>query len=759
MANLYTTVEFPLTVNLPPRMLHSGLYQELEDKAKHIFEGQCVPKLGYVKKGSVQIEKKQLGKHEGAHLTGNMTFRMQVHCSAAMPYVGQKLSCMVTVKNEFGVLAINYQLPAYTILVTKMHGDESDALDRIQRGGYIEVEVDAYQLKADNKVERIKAGYLLICHLISVKVEETRYQPLPPVSTIPTLIYNETYDLETIDEKRRELTGGVYNDLEETKNSIQTIRTEYMDMLQEKDDNVKNDIMLTSLLGKNPGNYILGKLLSRKAADGGGRGGREYVTHRMTVLLSNISSLRSEVTSSEFGFGGSGKKTHSVTVQVNRETINEGAVILYHNVDMDNGTASKYSAMDFWGRHVKYIINEAEMVHPNGQYIGQLTEIIRGKSVDMKSTNKGNRREFREKGRGELKASLVLQNQYVINRAYYKMREFIEFFKDELFPRTSMKIACIAECPGGFVQALIDQRRGYNPATRSLVETGIYDDIHGISIGIYCPPWKELVGLFAKHKYFDFVNLSHDDLSEADSAAPKVEGKTNVQLIGGRVRDTGDGNILNAAKRARFYKEFTEENGGKADLITGDAGVERNKKESTEEMDTHRLLLAEVIMALNCQKSGGSFIIKMFDMATEFTMNMLQVLSYCYEEIGLFKPLTSRPATSEKYLVCKRFHVREQERVSLIEALERIHAAGDGGDAYAYYGNMVGVEDPKMKQAVISYNGFFMKKQISFIESGRMYATLYNDTIRSGEIDKMTFDILAKINSQVSTADGFIASI
>ncbi len=72
---------------------------------------------------------------------------------------------------------------------------------------------------------------------------------------------------------------------------------------------------------------------------------------------------------------------------------------------------------------------------------------------------------------------------------------------------------------------------------------------------------------------------------------------------------------------------------------------------------------------------------------------------------------------------------------------------------------MIGVEDAKMKQAIITYNGFFMKKQIGFIESGRSYATMYNNTIRSGNIEKMTFDILARIGSQVSTAEEFMQTI
>lgn len=741
MANLYTEVEFPITVNLPPRVLHRELYGEIKDAITYRLEGRCLPKIGYIKKGTVQIVKKQLGKSSGAHLTGNITFNLQVRCSAAMPIVGQRLSCMVVTKNEFGVLATNYQLPAYTMLIMKMPEDSSDALDRIQRGSYIEVEVLAYQLKADNPLERIRSEYWLICSLTNAKVEETRYQILPPVATRPGLIANnQTYDLITINDKRHELTGGIYADLEDTKNSIQKIRDDYINMLREGTANMQNDIMLSVLLGKNPKDFILGILQS--VGDEGVDEGS--VLHNIKVMWSTLSTLKIN-------------SIYEVEVRLNKESVNLGAVILYQNFDSATGTASNYNILDFWGRHVKYVINETEMIFPNGQYLNQLTKIIHGKSETIKSSKEGNRKIFTENGKPI--ATIVYRDPHVINRAYYKMREFIQFFGLEVFPRTSMKIACIAECPGGFIQALLDQRV-YDPTSNIPVETGIRDDITGISIGINGPPWKQLEEQIRKH--YGYVHMCEDNLDGKNACIARDPDRTNVKLIGGKVRDEGEGNILDIEKRERFYLEFTEENGGKADLITGDAGIERNKKETTEEMDTHRLLLAEIIMALYCQKQGGSFILKIYDMATEFTMNMLQVLSYCYDEVGLFKPSTSRAASSEKYLVCKRFQVGEADRLELLKQLETIHAMEpvDGeDDVFAYYGNMIGLEDAKLKQAIVSYNGFFMKKQIIFIEGGRSYATMYNNTIRSGNVDKMLFDILAKIGSQVSTADEFLADM
>jgi hypothetical protein len=55
------------------------------------------------------------------------------------------------------------------------------------------------------------------------------------------------------------------------------------------------------------------------------------------------------------------------------------------------------------------------------------------------------------------------------------------------------------------------------------------------------------------------------------------------------------------------------------------------------------------------QKKGGSFILKVYDTFTRFSLDLLFLLSNLYEEVYIIKPSTSRFANSEKYIVCKGF--------------------------------------------------------------------------------------------------------
>jgi 23S rRNA U2552 (ribose-2'-O)-methylase RlmE/FtsJ/DNA-directed RNA polymerase subunit E'/Rpb7 len=736
MDNVYTQVELPITINIPPRMLHKNLYHELEKAVKHRLEGTCVPKIGYIKPGSVQIVKKQLGKSEGSHLTGNITYHVQVRCAATHPAEGQLIPCMVIGKNDIGVLAANYQFPAYTIFIMRMPDDTSDALDRIQKNSYIEVKVLGYVLKAANVIEKTKSEYWIVCALTNAKATENRYQILPD-SIKPRLLLNySNIDIATINEKRDTLSNGMYLTLEETKQSIQKIRSNYINMLANEPSLIDHDIFIQSMISRSKGYYIIGKIVSITPVDD-------------TTYLHNVNIYKSSNTTLSKGDEFEIEISYKSKGKIYKENHSIGDVVVY--LDYNEGRASSHFKLDIWGRHIKYIVNKTEMVHASSQYIIQLTNIIMKDGISY--NKQGRMQMFEQKITKKPVATLIYKNPHVLSRAYYKMKEIQQFFGTSVFRPSSMKIACIAECPGGFIQALLDHRV-YNPSEDHQIETGIKDDISCISIGIDCPPWESLDKKVRKS--YDYVHIRSNKTSGGD----KNVDKTNLLLIGGVTTNDESGNILSRESRERFYKEFTEENGGKADLITGDAGIERDKTETTEEMDTHKLLLSEIIMALHCQKDSGCFVLKIYDMATEFTVNMLEVLSYCYEEIGLFKPDTSRSASSEKYLICKNFHVTSEEKEYLLIALEQImdHALPEN----FYLNSMIAAPNQKMIEAIINYNSYYMKQQVSFIETGRNYALLYNNAINSTDSksrEKMIYEILAKVGMQTSTAQDFYHDI
>ena len=68
-------------------------------------------------------------------------------------------------------------------------------------------------------------------------------------------------------------------------------------------------------------------------------------------------------------------------------------------------------------------------------------------------------------------------------------------------------------------------------------------------------------------------------------------------------------------------------------------------------------MYAEIYLALICLKEGGTYILKIFDIFNLNTIQLIYILSICFEEIFFIKPKTSRPSNSEKYVVCKNYKI------------------------------------------------------------------------------------------------------
>lgn len=53
---------------------------------------------------------------------------------------------------------------------------------------------------------------------------------------------------------------------------------------------------------------------------------------------------------------------------------------------------------------------------------------------------------------------------------------------------------------------------------------------------------------------------------------------------------------------------------------------------------------------------GGSFVCKLFDMNNIFTISVYYLCHKLFQKVTITKPVTSRPASSERYLVCQGLH-------------------------------------------------------------------------------------------------------
>ncbi|PAV87689.1 hypothetical protein WR25_03728 [Diploscapter pachys] len=94
-------------------------------------------------------------------------------------------------------------------------------------------------------------------------------------------------------------------------------------------------------------------------------------------------------------------------------------------------------------------------------------------------------------------------------------------------------------------------------------------------------------------------------------------------------------------------------NGMGVDLMMADGGFSVEGNENIQEILSKRLYLCQLLVSLCIVKEGGNFFCKLFDIFTPFSVGLIYLMYMCYDQICLHKPHTSRPANSERYIICK----------------------------------------------------------------------------------------------------------
>ncbi|XP_071961827.1 cap-specific mRNA (nucleoside-2'-O-)-methyltransferase 1-like [Antedon mediterranea] len=116
----------------------------------------------------------------------------------------------------------------------------------------------------------------------------------------------------------------------------------------------------------------------------------------------------------------------------------------------------------------------------------------------------------------------------------------------------------------------------------------------------------------------------------------------------------GDGDIMNADNLTEFRRFVLDNTDGLGvHLFMADGGFSVEGQENIQEVLTKQLLLCQFLCGLSVLREGGNFVCKTFDLFTPFSIGLIFLLYMSFDSVSLFKPITSRPANSERYVVCK----------------------------------------------------------------------------------------------------------
>lgn len=226
-----------------------------------------------------------------------------------------------------------------------------------------------------------------------------------------------------------------------------------------------------------------------------------------------------------------------------------------------------------------------------------------------------------------------------LSRSFFKMIEMIhEFFKELVEnisrdPGDQLISLHVAEGPGGFIEAV----RYIRASCKNDYAIGItlIDDTNRI-----VPSWRSSRVFLEKHPeviisrgadgtgniyHPENINYLEHELSSINTT-PDTIPDSNTAL---------DTNL--------------------AYLITADGGFDYSVEYNYQEQVSSKLIFCEILTALKYQLPGGGFICKFFDMITYFSIELIYLLYIFYDDIVIYKPLTSRIANSEKYIICRGF--------------------------------------------------------------------------------------------------------
>lgn len=236
----------------------------------------------------------------------------------------------------------------------------------------------------------------------------------------------------------------------------------------------------------------------------------------------------------------------------------------------------------------------------------------------------------------------------ILSRAFYKLWEMLYYFDLIDVNDKNFISAHLAEGPGSFIQATMFFRNLHAKDSKNDKYYAV--TIHSENEDYTQELEREFVEYYSKEKPQRFFMHKTFDTQTAG---------------GSKTKDNGD------LTKTKTIENFKKNIGDKVNFITGDGGFDWTN-ENIQEQECSVLIFAQILTALNIQKKGGSFVLKMFEMFTKLSAKFVMILKYFYEDIHITKPLTSRESNSERYIVCRKFKYDEKQISGILAKLMNV---------------------------------------------------------------------------------------
>ena len=277
-----------------------------------------------------------------------------------------------------------------------------------------------------------------------------------------------------------------------------------------------------------------------------------------------------------------------------------------------------------------------------------------------------------------------------ISRSYYKMWEILQNFKiidkktdkSDKTDKKKIYIANLAEGPGGFMEAIYNFNKKY---------TNNSDYYYGITIkpyNQYVPDWNKLIKIFGNEN----KNINNIDITY--------------------------GNLYIHEDVNQYINKLKDK---KIEIVTADGGFDYSADFNGQEINSCQIIYSEVIIGINLLIKGGSMICKIFDIFSITTIRILYIIYNLFESVHIFKPDTSRPANSEKYIVCLNYldNISENKKKEFLEVIKEWYTLNENNKNSDKIINIdLDIKIPgAFLHSINNFNELYMNRQLLYLEN------------------------------------------
>lgn len=136
--------------------------------------------------------------------------------------------------------------------------------------------------------------------------------------------------------------------------------------------------------------------------------------------------------------------------------------------------------------------------------------------------------------------------------------------------------------------------------------------------------------------------------------------------------DKDDGNIFDQENQDSLNDYIRKHTPEGVHFAMADGGFSVEGQENIQEILSKQLYLCQFVTALKILRTNGSFVCKLFDLFTPFSVGLVYLMYKSFHQIAIIKPNSSRPANSERYIVCKNKLPETEGIIEYMNAINKI---------------------------------------------------------------------------------------